>query len=171
MDQQVTNPILPVAGVHRNHAEDMSAGRTTSELRQHEDGSPNPLGRVSSDDGTHPKALLRCKKPFLMATFNANTVREEGRLRELAHCFSSNGISIMGIQEHRRVHDDPLVFTRVEGQHLITTSAWRNEAQAANGGVGMLLDSRARKSLQRATSHSERILVAEFDSNPVTIII
>ncbi|ELT96954.1 hypothetical protein CAPTEDRAFT_106046, partial [Capitella teleta] len=54
---------------------------------------------------------------------------------------------------------------------LYTTSAWRNEAQAANGGVGMLLDSRARKSLRRATSHSKRILVAEFDCNPVTTII
>jgi hypothetical protein len=76
-----------------------------------------------------------------------NKEREEGRLRELAHCFSVNGISIMAIQDHRRVHDDPLAFTKVEGQHLITASAWRNKAQVANGGVGMLLDSRARKSL------------------------
>ncbi|ELT87558.1 hypothetical protein CAPTEDRAFT_120632 [Capitella teleta] len=123
MDDQVTNPILPAARVYRKHAEEMSAGGTTSELRQRGDGSPNPLGRVSSDDGTHTKTLLRCKKPFLMAIFNANRVREEGRLRKQAHCFCSNGISLLGVQEHSRVHDNPLVFTRVEGRHLITASA------------------------------------------------
>ena len=137
----------------------------------YEDGSPNPIGRVSSDDDTRPKALLRCKKPFLMTTFNVNTVREDSRLKELAHCFSSHGISILGIQEHCRVHDDSLVFTRIEGQYLITASAWRNAAQAANGGVGMLLDSRARKSLRRAVTHTKRILIAEFDSSPVTTVI
>jgi hypothetical protein len=35
----------------------------------------------------------------------------------------------------------------------------------------MLLDSRPRKSLQHVIPHSERILIAEFDSNPVTTII
>ena len=106
-----------------------------------------------------------------MATFNANTAREEARAREIAHCFTACGIEILGIQEHKRVHEDPVVFSRLEGQYLITASAWRNQAQASVGGVGLLLSTRARKALRRATRHTERILVAEFDSNPVTTVI
>ena len=51
-----------------------------------------------------------------MATFNATTAREEARASEIAHCFESCGIEILGIQEHRRVHEDPVVFSRLEGQ-------------------------------------------------------
>jgi hypothetical protein len=106
-----------------------------------------------------------------MATFNANTAREEARASEIAHCFAACGIEILGIQEHRRVHDDPVVFRRLEGQHLITSSAWRNQVQASVGGVGLLLSPRARNALRRVTPITERILVAEFDSNPVTTVI
>uniref|UniRef100_X2B9M6 Endonuclease/exonuclease/phosphatase domain-containing protein n=1 Tax=Capitella teleta TaxID=283909 RepID=X2B9M6_CAPTE len=116
-------------------------------------------------------ALLRCKKPFTMATFNANTIREEGRARELAHCFKQCNIDILGIQEHRKVHVEETQFSRLEGQYLVTSSAWRNLSQAAVGGVGLMLSPKARKALRTVTPISERILVAEFDSNPVTTVI
>jgi len=106
-----------------------------------------------------------------MATFNANTVRRESRASELAQCFISQHIDILGIQEHRRVHEESVAFSRLEGQYLITSSAWRNQTQASVGGVGLMLSSRARKALRRVTSHTERILVAEFNSNPVTTVI
>jgi hypothetical protein len=106
-----------------------------------------------------------------MAIFNANTAREEARASEIAHCFAACGIEILGIQEHKRVHDDPVVFRRLEGQYLITSSAWRNQVQASVGGVGLLLSPRARNALRRVTPITERILVAEFDSNPVTTVI
>lgn len=106
-----------------------------------------------------------------MATFNTNTVREEGRAREMAHCFTQCGIDFLGIQEHRRVHEEATQFTRVEGQYLITSSAWRNLSQAAVGGVGLMLSPKARKALRIVTPVTHRILVAEFDSNPVTTVI
>ena len=166
-----TNPILPVAGVHRSLAEGISAGRALTGWRQDEDGSLNPPGRDLSEDSTRPKALLRCRRPFNIATFNVNTARTEPRALELAHCFEKSGYDIMGIQEHRRVHDDPVVFNQIEGQYLVTSSAWRNEAQASVGGVGLMLSPKARKALRKVTPITNRILVAEFDSNPVTTVI
>ena len=90
---------------------------------------------------------------------------------ELAHCAEERGVEILGIQEHRRVHtDDRIVYRRVERCTFITASAWRNEAQAATGGVGLMLGSRARKALRRVYHHTDRILIAEFSSNPVTTV-
>ncbi|KAJ8389317.1 hypothetical protein AAFF_G00121820 [Aldrovandia affinis] len=109
-----------------------------------------------------------------MGTFNACTVREEARLVELAHCAEERGVEILGthIQEHRRVHtDDRIVYRRVERSTFITASAWRNEAQAATGGVGLMLGSLARKALRRVYHHTDRILIAEFSGNPVTTVI
>ena len=106
-----------------------------------------------------------------MGTFNACTVREEARLVELAHCAEERGVEILGIQEHRRVHtDDRIVYRRVERCTFITASAWRNEAQAATGGVGLMLGSQARKALRRVYHHTDRILIAEFSGNPVTTV-
>ncbi|KAJ8385845.1 hypothetical protein AAFF_G00182010 [Aldrovandia affinis] len=105
-----------------------------------------------------------------MGTFNANTVREDARLAELAHCAEERGVEILGVQEHRRVHHDPIAYCRVGGCSFITSSAWRNKAQAATGGVGLMLSSRVRRALRRAYQHTERILIANFDGNPVTTV-
>ena len=95
-----------------------------------------------------------------MGTFNACTVREEARLVELAHCAEERGVEILGVQEHRRVHtDDQIVYHKVEGCTFITSSAWRNEAQAETGSVGLMLGSRARKALRRVYQHTDRILI------------
>lgn len=79
----------------------------------------------------------------------------------------------LGLQEHKRVHPDPdpVVHTRVGGYIFISSSAWRNEAQAATGGVGLLLSSRVRKALRQVYQRTERILVASLNGNPVTTIV
>ncbi|KAF3841559.1 hypothetical protein F7725_007421 [Dissostichus mawsoni] len=132
---------------------------------------PRPSER-GGDRSTPSNALMRCRRPFVMGTFNACTVREEARLVELAHCAEERGVEILGIQEHRRVHtDDRIVYRRVERCTFITASAWRNEAQAATGGVGLMLGPLARKALRRVYHHTDRILIAEFSGNPVTAVI
>ncbi|XP_059181661.1 craniofacial development protein 2-like [Centropristis striata] len=166
----ILNPILPAAGVRWNTATD---GGTGPPLGGHyDDRTLNPQGRVLSDHSTPSNALLRCRRPFVMGTFNACTVREEARLVELAHCAQEQGVEIRGIQEHRRVHtEDRIVYHRVVRCTLITSSVWRNEAQAATGGVGLMLGSLARKALRRVYHHTDRILIAEFSGNPVTTVI
>lgn len=107
-----------------------------------------------------------------MVTFNACTAKGEARLVELAHCAEVWGVEILGIQEHRRVHtDDWIEYCRVERCTFIAASAWPNEAQAAKGGVGLMLVSRPCKACRRAHQLSDRILVAECSGNPVTIFI
>ncbi|KAJ8406462.1 hypothetical protein AAFF_G00300360 [Aldrovandia affinis] len=166
----IPNPILPAAGVRKNIAADGGAGPPPG--GQHDDRTPNLQGRVQSDHSTPSNALLRCRRPFVMGTFNACTVREEARLVELAHCAEERGVEILGIQEHRRVHtDDQIVYRRVERCTFITASAWQNEAQAATGGIGLMLGSLARKALRRVYHHTDRILIAEFSGNPVTTVI
>ncbi|XP_033990665.1 craniofacial development protein 2-like [Trematomus bernacchii] len=166
----IPNPILPAAGVRRNIAAD--GGASPPSGGQHDDRTPNQQGRVLSDHSTPSNALMRCRRPFVMGTFNPCTVREEARLVELAHCAGERGVEILGIQEHRRVHtDDRIVYRRVERCTFITASAWRNEAQAATGGVGLMLGPLARKALRRVYHHTDRILIAEFSGNPVTTVI
>ncbi|KAJ8413164.1 hypothetical protein AAFF_G00091600 [Aldrovandia affinis] len=139
--QDIGNPILPAAGVRRSHAADGGAGPPPG--GHYDDWTPNPLqwrGRVQSDHSPLTNALLRCRRPFIMATYNANTVREEARLEELAHCAEERGVEILAVQEHRRVHtDQPINYRRVGGCTFITSSAWRNDAQAATGGVGLMV--------------------------------
>ncbi|KAK1902375.1 Craniofacial development protein 2 [Dissostichus eleginoides] len=126
----IPNPILPAAGVRRNIAADGGAGPPSG--GQHDDRTPNQLGRVLSDHSTPSNALMRCRRPFVMGTFNA---------------------------------------VQVERCTFITASAWRNEAQAATGGVGLMLGPLARKALRRVYHHTDRILIAEFSGNPVTTVI
>ncbi|KAJ8416915.1 hypothetical protein AAFF_G00327930 [Aldrovandia affinis] len=81
------------------------------------------------------------------------------------------GVEILAVQEHRRVHtDQPINYRRVGGCTFITSSAWRNDAQAATGGVGLMVSPRARKALRRVHPHTNRILSADFEGSPVTTV-
>lgn len=55
----------------------------------------------------------------------------------------------------------------VEGYHIITSSAWRNEVQASVGGVGLFLCREAKNSLCNAQSYSSRVLCATFSGNSI----
>ena len=137
-----TNPILPAAGVRRNQAA-YSGGLL-------DDWAPNPAqrGRAQSNHSPLSNAFLRCKRPLIMAPFNANTVREDAWLVELAQCVEERGVEILGVQEPGRVHTDLTIkYQRVGGCTFITSSAWRNDPQAATGGVGFMVSPRAREAL------------------------
>ncbi|XP_072050156.1 craniofacial development protein 2-like [Amphiura filiformis] len=57
------------------------------------------------------------------------------------------------------------------GRTLITTSATKNDAGAAVGGVGILLNKNAENSLASVRSHKNRIRIANFQGNPATPVI
>ena len=63
-----------------------------------------------------------------------------------------------------RIHEDPVEFRKIGASHLITSSAWRNDSQAAQGGVGMLLVTEARRGKEKKMW--KRTMLAEFDNNP-----
>lgn len=64
-----------------------------------------------------------------------------------------------------------LEITLVEEYQLITASAWSNKAQAATGGVGLVLNKEAQKTIIRATWTSNRVILASFKSNPILSIV
>ena len=84
---------------------------------------------------------------------------------------NENNISIVGVQEHRRVSEEELKFVKANDYHLITTPAWRNNSQATTGGVGILLNNKAESALGKINLISPRIMKATFLGNPETTVI
>ena len=105
-----------------------------------------------------------------MATFNACAIKADSKTRELDDCASSCNIGILGVQEHRIIHQLPLEVLWIEDRYLVTSPAWRNEAQASVG-VGLLLCSKAKDALCDVKSYFLRVLRAIFCSNPATTVI
>ena len=78
----------------------------------------------------------------------------------------------MSIQEHRIYHpDSDLEYLKQDGYQLITASATKNSVNSTIGGVGLLLSSRAQSNILSIEKISSRILVAEFNSNPINTFI
>ena len=120
-------------------------------------GSSSPLGRDSADPNTSPKALLRCRKPVLLATFNVCTIRNFAKAHKIAHYASKFSIEILGIQEHRIVYvfEAELLFSQITGHCISTSSSRRNDANA-----GLLLSDRTMKALDNLQSYSKGVLSA-----------
>ena len=135
-----------------------------------DDSASNRSRREESDAQPGKATILKCKKSKKISTFNSRNLREDWRLEELLSSMKKNYISIVGVQEHRRVTDEELKFTKVNNFHFITTPAWRNSSQAATGDVGIVLSSKSEKALRKVESVSSRIMKATFASNPETTI-
>ena len=143
----------------------------TVPMPQNDRSSLDRMRSAMSEPGQDVEALLRCKQQLLISTLNVNTLRNVNREAELDQCRKAINIEILGIQEHRFIHDDPIEFKKIGSSCLITSSGWRNSAQASQGGVGLLLGPKARKSLLKVRSISSRVLIAEFDGSPKTSVI
>jgi len=61
----------------------------------------------------------------------------------------------------------------IGANYLITSSGRRNNVQASQGGVGLLLDQKSRRAFLKVRSVNKRIMIADFDSNPnkTTIVV
>ena len=118
--------------------------------------------------------LLHCKMYTYIATFNARTLRKEKKRKELFHCFDSQSVTILGVMDHKIVHnesDDDIVYNQVNSSLFITCSAWWNDVNAAVGGVGIMINKRASNVLSEVIKWNERIIIATFEGNPKTTII
>ena len=102
---------------------------------------------------------------------NVRTIREQRCREELVSNFVEHNIDVLGIQEHRIFHEEPVRYETILGRTLITTSATKNSAGASIGGVGVVLNSHAKGAMSSVTSYSDRILIVNFCGNPATTII
>ncbi|XP_072042893.1 uncharacterized protein [Amphiura filiformis] len=109
-------------------------GTDADSKKSNDDFSSKPYGRDKSDKSVcNRKNLMNCKKIINISTMNVRTIRENRCREELVSNLIEYNIDILGIQEHRIVHKEPVKFEDILGQTLITTSATRNRAGAATG--------------------------------------
>ena len=70
-------------------------------------GTLNPIGRVAIDGGSSRGArFLQCKKTIYVATMNTRTLRTPHKQIELCVLAKEYKLAVIGIQEHRIVHND-----------------------------------------------------------------
>ncbi|KAL5261774.1 hypothetical protein ACHWQZ_G007466 [Mnemiopsis leidyi] len=128
--------------------------------RRMNDDRPIPMS-----DTSH--SVVSCRKDTLVGTYNIRTAREGYKRTELVSQFCLSGIEILGIQEHRIVHQEPIRVEKFkEGVSLVTVSAWRNGTMAATGGVGFLLSSKAYSAISLIKPYGSRVLTMSFDGYP-----
>ena len=133
--------------------------------------SLNPSGRDKPEYGACMRRNLISTKISIM---NVRTIREHWCRKELVSNLiehMSNTTEVLGIPEHRIVHDEPVRYENILGRTLITTSATRSSAGAAVGGVGIILNTEAKRSFSSVQEHTDRILIANFQGNPATTVI
>ena len=173
MDDNNNEPEPPLKVGRGNHV--VESSNIQQSVASNDGVAPNPDGSDIPDTLRVPaslnKQILRPKKTTKLSTFNIRTAREDWRLHELTCHIEKQGISIVGIQEHRRIHEDELLYKHIDNHLLITSSAWRNSAQASQGGVGIILNKAAEQVLCDVNKISNRIIKATFSGNPATSII
>ena len=105
---------------------------------------------------------------------NTRTLKTPHKQIELCALAKEYKLAVIGIQEHRIVHNDNSQFqyeNLPEGFQLVTASASRNSVGAAVGGIGVLLSASAKKALLSIRYISTRTLQVTFSGNPKTSII
>ena len=131
--------------------------------------APNSQERTIGDrdeNVTQPK-LLKCKKQTIFSTFNVRSLTLTSRKQELLQNFSKFNLDVLSIQEHRFFHlDSEFQHFDLGKNKLITSSAWKNHHGTTIGGTGILLSPKASNNLLSLKKVSDRIIVAEFNSNP-----
>ena len=117
-------------------------------------------------------SLMKSKRTVLISTFNVRTLNKPSKINELIYHAQKYSITIMAIQEHRIVHDEPLKYHLLdENWLLITSTATRNSVNASVGGVGLLLSPLFKNSLENVETINSRIMIATFSGNPKSTII
>ena len=106
-----------------------------------------------------------------ISTMNVRTIRKQNCREELVLNLIECNIEVLGIQEHRILHEEPVRYESILDRTLITTSATKNKARAATGGVDIVLNNYAKNSLASVRSYDDRILIANFQGNPATTVI
>ena len=76
-----------------------------------------------------------------------------------------HNISMLTIQEHRRIHEDKSKYEQINNHVLITSSAVRDSARAAIGGVGLLPNKKTSSAPCEVTFIFCRIMQATFAGN------
>ena len=114
--------------------------------------------------------MLKSKQTICISTFNVQTLNTATKLNELVYNAQKFNISIIAIQKHMLIHEEPLKHHSLGDYWLLITSpSTRNTMNAATGGVGILLNSHAK--LESIETISKRTMIATFNRNPKCTVI
>ena len=140
-----------------------------------QESHPVVPGLAANEKLVHTKQkipMLKSKRTICISTFNVQTLNRATKLNELVYNAQKFNISIIAIQEHRLIHEEPLKHHSLgDNWLLITSSATRNTTKAAIGGVGILLNPHAKLALESIETISERTMIATFNGNPKCTVI
>ena len=117
------------------------------------------------------KRLLNSKNVTKITTMNVRTLKAEPKLLELTANMRNQGINILGLVEHKRTHEGNIDVQQIDQHVIITLSAWRNNANAAVGGAGVVVSKYAENTLVKIIKYTDRILVAHSNGNTRTTTI
>ena len=116
--------------------------------------------------------MLKSKRAIYISTFNVQTLNRPAKLNELVCNAKKFNISIIVIQEHGLIHEEPLKHHSLGDKWLlITCSATRNTMNAGIGDVRILLSPHAKLALESIENITERTMIATFNGNPKCIVI
>lgn len=78
---------------------------------------------IPSETNTITKSVLSRKNATKIGTLNVRPIRTANKRLEFGYLFERGGLQILAIQEHRILHDEPIVVTTLGGgSHLSATS-------------------------------------------------
>ena len=130
-------------------------------------GNADVADSGGAEINTYFSGLLRPKKTISVSTFNVRTLSGDRKINELIAGAEQHHIDVICIQEHRHFHDNiDIRYSDMGSWTLITASETKNSVNATVGGVGFLINSRAKASLNYVSKVSSRIVAATFNSNP-----
>ena len=115
--------------------------------------------------------LLNFKKDCTISAMNVRTVRKKSKQEELINHFNNYKIDMLGIVDHKIIHDDHIEYHEKDNSTLITISATRNANNKPIAAIGLLLNRTSSASLTEIKSYNSRILVVHFNGIPATTII
>ena len=99
--------------------------------------------------------LLSFKKDFIISVMNVPTIRKKSKQEELIGHFNKFKIDILGIIDHKMVHDgDHHKKDKKDNSALIATSATRNANKTPISGIGLLLNRTSSASLAEIKFYS-----------------
>ena len=134
--------------------------------------SPGPRVRKIRKEIKLLKNLLKCKSTIQIAIFKVRTLNKIGQLPELTASAIDDYIDIICIQEHRYIHSKISNTTiSVMDERLSLHLHGKNSVKSTIRGLGMLIEPRAQKSLNRIKKIQTRMMVAMFNGNPSATII
>ena len=126
-----------------------------------------PTENIKNPKKNRSGGVVSCRKESIIGTLNVRTVREFSKRLEMVTLFLRSQVTALAIQEHRVVHDEEVrIEEHKKGVRFISTSAWRNSAQASTGGVGFLLTKQAFNAVSLIKAYSKRCMLVSFDGNP-----